>query len=412
MRDVVVSAGRLGKQYSLGAGAPYQTLRERMNGLFKAPARLLRRRAGRKNRPCESSFWALKDVSFDIKRGEVVGIIGRNGAGKSTLLKILSRITEPTEGEADLHGRVGSLLEVGTGFHHELTGRENIFLNGAILGMRRAEIDRKFDEIVAFAEVDKFIDTPVKHYSSGMYMRLAFAVAAHLEPEILMVDEVLAVGDASFQQKCLNKMGDSARGGRTILFVSHNLSAVRTLCSRVCVLKQGMLVFDGPVNDGLAYYSVEQERISNCWLRPTELSCDKLAFTEIAAELKGRQPTHTLMVEMRLREAARYLPAFVALDITDEIGSVLMQALPCCDAFLHPNGQGHVVRVTVELPPLIPGTYAVTAWVGPHNTHTYDLVESAVRFVIDESPTENRTFPHSRQHGALVPRSQMEHHSL
>ena len=191
------------------------------------------------------SIWALKDVSFDINRGEVVGIIGRNGAGKSTLLKILSEITEPTEGRVEIHGRVGSLLEVGTGFHPELTGRENVYLNGAILGMKRAEIERKFDEIVAFAEVEKFIDTPVKHYSSGMYLRLAFAVAAHLEPEILIVDEVLAVGDAAFQKKCLGKMAGVAKEGRTVLFVSHNMPAITRLCERAILLDEGRLLQDG-----------------------------------------------------------------------------------------------------------------------------------------------------------------------
>ena len=194
----------------------------------------------------DNTIWALKDVSFTINRGEVVGIIGRNGAGKSTLLKILSRITEPTIGFAEIHGRVGSLLEVGTGFHAELTGRENIYLNGAILGMRKTEIERKFDEIVAFAEVEHFIDTPVKHYSSGMYLRLAFAVAAHLEPEILLVDEVLAVGDAQFQRKCMAKMEDVGRQGRTVLFVSHNMPAVTRLCQRTILLGKGGVQMDGP----------------------------------------------------------------------------------------------------------------------------------------------------------------------
>ena len=191
--------------------------------------------------PPIDTIWALKDVSFDVRRGEVIGIIGRNGAGKSTLLKILSRITEPTEGYADINGRVASLLEVGTGFNQELTGRENIYLNGAILGMKRDEIERKFDEIVAFAEVEKFIDTPVKHYSSGMHLRLAFAVAAHLEPEILLVDEVLAVGDVAFQRKCLGKMSDDALQGRTVLFVSHNMQAVRSLCQKTIWLQDGQV---------------------------------------------------------------------------------------------------------------------------------------------------------------------------
>ncbi len=203
-------------------------------------------------------FWALKDVSFEVKPGEAVGIIGRNGAGKSTLLKLLSRITEPTQGRIELEGRVASLLEVGTGFHPELTGRENIFLNGAILGMHRAEIKKKFDEIVAFAEVEKFLDTPVKHYSSGMYMRLAFAVAAHLEPEILIVDEVLAVGDCEFQKKCLGKMEDVSHSGRTILFVSHNMDAILRLCSRAILLQAGRVLEAGPVQPVVTRYTTIQ----------------------------------------------------------------------------------------------------------------------------------------------------------
>ncbi len=201
-----------------------------------------------------NSIWALKDVSFDVKQGQVLGVVGRNGAGKSTLLKLLSRVTEPTEGEAEIRGRVGSLLEVGTGFHPELTGRENIYLNGAILGMKRVEIDRKFDEIVEFAEVDKFIETPVKRYSSGMYLRLAFAVAAHLEPEILVVDEVLAVGDAEFQRKCLGKMGDVAREGRTVLFVSHNMSAVLRLTDETIVIDKGGLLLRAPTPEAVDFY--------------------------------------------------------------------------------------------------------------------------------------------------------------
>ena len=208
----------------------------------------------------DRTLWALKDVSFDVQHGEIVGIIGRNGAGKSTLLKILSRITDPTEGEIEIKGRVGSLLEVGTGFHPELTGRENIFLNGAILGMKRAEIAARFDEIIAFAGTEKFLDTPVKYYSSGMYMRLAFAIAAHLEPEILVIDEVLAVGDAEFQKKCLGKMGDVARSGRTVLFVSHNLAAVNSLCRRAIWLNEGRALLDGPAPEVVQSYLSQSAR--------------------------------------------------------------------------------------------------------------------------------------------------------
>jgi lipopolysaccharide transport system ATP-binding protein len=238
----------LSKRYRIGvAPERYRTLRDQIAGAVRS----LGRRAARQE---ESIFWALRDVSFDIEQGEVVGIIGRNGAGKSTLLKILSRITEPTEGRLEVRGRAGSLLEVGTGFHPELSGRENIYLNGAILGMRRDEINRQFDAIVEFAEVGKFLDTPVKRYSSGMYVRLAFAVAAHLNPEILIVDEVLAVGDAAFQKKCLGKMGEVAKQGRTVLFVSHNLVAVERLCSRAIRLERGEKVDDGRPSEVVARY--------------------------------------------------------------------------------------------------------------------------------------------------------------
>src|SRR5271157_788949 len=238
-RSIVVE--NVSKSYRLGE-AHATMLREVLMGS-------LRRLAGRAPAPSRSLKWALDGVSLEVEQGEVVGIIGRNGAGKSTLLKVLSRITYPTSGRVEVSGRVGSLLEVGTGFHDELSGRENIYLNGAILGMRKSEIDRKFDEIVSFAEIGKFLDTPVKHYSSGMYVRLAFSVAAHLEPEILLVDEVLSVGDASFQKKCLGKMGQVSREGRTILFVSHNMAAVKALCSRAVLMKDGSIAASGSVAD-------------------------------------------------------------------------------------------------------------------------------------------------------------------
>lgn len=256
MSDAVIQVKGLGKKYRIlhQAGRQrYTALRDviaqKFNGLFQ------NRESEIRDRKSVEDFWALKEVSFEIKQGEVVGIIGRNGAGKSTLLKILSRVTEPTAGSVRLRGRMASLLEVGTGFHPELTGRENVFLNGAILGMTKAEIKRKFDEIVAFADVEKFLDTPVKRYSSGMYVRLAFAVAAHLEPEILIVDEVLAVGDAQFQKKCLGKMQDvSSKEGRTVLFVSHNMTAVQTLCRRAMLLVQGSLVTDEPAASVITHY--------------------------------------------------------------------------------------------------------------------------------------------------------------
>ncbi len=248
----IVRVKNLSKQYHIGSrDAAYDTLRESIVEAVRTPLRRLRRRNGK---PTSETIWALKGATFDVESGEVVGIIGRNGAGKSTLLKLLSRITEPTTGRAELYGRVASLLEVGTGFHPELTGRENIYLNGAILGMKKTEIDSKFDEIVTFSELERFLDTPVKRYSSGMYMRLAFAVASHLEPEILVIDEVLAVGDVSFQKKCLAKMGDVARAGRTVLFVSHNMVAVQSLCTRAIWLEEGELRRDGKTNEVISDY--------------------------------------------------------------------------------------------------------------------------------------------------------------
>lgn len=255
MNNIAIRIDNISKQYRIGGKQEqYRTLRDTVASAATAPLRAVRNIGRSNGSRADNTVWALKNVSFDVEPGEVVGIIGRNGAGKSTLLKILSRITEPTEGQAEIYGRVGSLLEVGTGFHQELTGRENIYLNGAILGMQRTEINRKFDEIVSFAEVEKFIDTPVKHYSSGMYLRLAFAVAAHLEPEILLIDEVLAVGDAAFQKKCLGKMGEVAQEGRTILFVSHNMGAIRSLCSKGIVLDNGAITESGSVTRAIETY--------------------------------------------------------------------------------------------------------------------------------------------------------------
>src|SRR5215471_2621315 len=251
MSEAVIQVEGIGKRYRVGERERYLALRDviarAVNASFGGNG------AGKKL----DYLWALKDLSFDVKRGEVVGLIGRNGAGKSTLLKILARVTKPTEGWAEVRGRVGSLLEVGTGFHPELTGRENTFLSGAILGMSKSEIEKKFDEIVAFAELEKFIDTPVKHYPSGMYVRLAFAVAAHLEPEILLVDEVLAVGVINFQRKCLGKMGEVAKGGRTVVLVSHQLNQIRRLCQRVIILDQGAIEFEGSTANATTRYYAE-----------------------------------------------------------------------------------------------------------------------------------------------------------
>ena len=247
MSDIAIKAEGLGKRYRIGALERENALRHVLGPILRAPWMLLKREK-------KEMFWALKDVNLEVKHGEVLGLIGRNGAGKTTLLKILSRITKPTSGWAELYGRVGSLLEVGTGFHPELTGRDNTYLSGAILGMSKREINRKFDEILAFAEIEKFIDTPVKHYSSGMYVRLAFAVAAHLEPEILLVDEVLAVGDITFQKKCLGKMGDVAKEGRTVIFVSHNVTAITRLCNRCALMQGGTVIADGDTHEVVTTY--------------------------------------------------------------------------------------------------------------------------------------------------------------
>jgi lipopolysaccharide transport system ATP-binding protein len=266
--DPIIQVENLGKKYLIshqqeGRGR-YQSLRDTLTNGLRAAGRRLVRPFARTERPGKEEFWALKDVSFEVKRGEVVGIIGRNGAGKSTLLKILSRITEPTTGRVTLHGRVASLLEVGTGFHPELTGRENVYLNGAILGMSRAEIKKKFDEIVAFAEVEKFLDTPVKRYSSGMYMRLAFAVAAHLDPEILVVDEVLAVGDTAFQKKCLDRMDQVSASGRTVLFVSHNIGSLLSICQTGILLDAGQVIHHGSIRSTtVKYHSRSNEQPSS-----------------------------------------------------------------------------------------------------------------------------------------------------
>ena len=303
MNDTVIHVENLGKQYRIGtAPERYKTLRDTLVAGINAPINRLKRGASAmRNASAASIIWALRDITFDVPRGKVLGIVGRNGAGKSTLLKILSRVTEPTEGYAEIHGRVGSLLEVGTGFHPELTGRENIYLNGAILGMKRTEIERKFDEIVSFSEVEQFIDTPVKRYSSGMYLRLAFAVAAHLEPEILVVDEVLAVGDAEFQRKCMGKMSDVAQAGRTVLFVSHNMSAVLRLTEETLVLDKGRLVYRAPTPQAVDYYMAAGftgagERI---WLAE-EIPAEAAPFRPLA--LRVREPRGLVVDTLRSTE--------------------------------------------------------------------------------------------------------------
>lgn len=418
MSDDVIRVENLGKKYRIRHEQTrrYTALRDvianKLGSLLRAPGALLRRNGRVRSSmspPAQEDFWALKDVSFEIKRGEVVGIIGRNGAGKSTLLKILSRITEPTRGRVSIKGRVASLLEVGTGFHAELTGRENIFLNGAILGMTRVEIKRKFDEIVAFAEVEKFLDTPVKRYSSGMYVRLAFAVAAHLEPEILIIDEVLAVGDAGFQKKCLGKMSDVAHGGRTVIFVSHNMIALRSLCTRGIVLDEGIQKIDGLINEALNFYSANSVvAVRQSWTRRTPIVEEKMAFEEINGEISGEQPYLILECELSLRCIEACPPCFVAVDICDGTSTPIMQALPHPEPFIKGSPGSHRLRLHIELPPLIPGVYQADFWVGSHYTRTFDHIRAGLAFEVTETPSKNRSFPHCSAHGHVVPPSVCE----
>jgi lipopolysaccharide transport system ATP-binding protein len=407
MSKPVISVENLGKVYRIGhqtGGPRYTALRDVISDSFR---RLIRRQP-QGNSLSQEDFWALQDVSFEVKQGEVMGIIGRNGAGKSTLLKILSRITEPTKGRVRVRGRVASLLEVGTGFHPELTGRENIFLNGAILGMTRVEIRRKFDEIVAFAEIEKFIDTPVKRYSSGMYVRLAFAVAAHLEPEILIVDEVLAVGDSEFQKKCMGKMQEVHQTARTILFVSHNTGAIQTLCTRAVLLKHGRIEQTGEVGrvvDHYLYAGESEKNASSSWIRPgKESSSGRAFFTEITARLEGEQPYMQLSCELKIKCIDKNCPkTFVSLDICDIAGTPFLNPVPVPHPFIEMTEGDYLLNFQVDLPPLIPGRYLVSVWIGPDYTSQIDYVTHAVEFTIEDTPTVGRTYPHFRDLGYVVP---------
>jgi lipopolysaccharide transport system ATP-binding protein len=367
LTEAVIQVDRLSKRYRLGARRrSYRTLRDTLAGALAgaatAPARWLQRRGKGEG---AGTFWALQDVSFELRSGQVLGLIGANGAGKSTLLKILSRITEPTAGRAVLRGRVGSLLEVGTGFHGELSGRENIFLNGAILGMKRSEIARQFDRIVAFAEVEAFVDTAVKHYSSGMYLRLAFAVAAHLEPEILLVDEVLAVGDAVFQKRCLGKIGEVAQEGRTVIFVSHNLSAVERLCDSALLLDHGRVAFQGPTPDAIERYLQAgpgaDGMLAEASRRPGR---GRVRFTRIRVLCDGRPAAHLasgarveLFLDYESTEpirGARIRAAWMNL-----LGDTLFVCLNDAAGYPIPELPGPSGTVRIEIPdlPLNTGTY-------------------------------------------------------
>ena len=371
----------------------YLSFRERILSGFKS------------DKGTAEDFWAIDDVSFEVGPGESIGIIGRNGAGKSTLLKLLSKITTPTKGKMIARGRMASLLEVGTGFHPELTGRENIFLNGSLLGMKRKEISLRFDEIINFSGVEKFLDTPLKHYSSGMQLRLAFSVAAFLEPEILIIDEVLAVGDAEFQKKCLGKMEDVAKSGRTILFVSHNMAAVENLCSRGILLNGGRIILDDHISKVTREYQKNlASNVGAVWNR-SKGNDSQLFFQSIELELLGNQPLHQLKLRTVLKSTYQHPKAFIAFDFLNSLGQTFMQAIPQIEPFIAFNSESQEITTVVNLPALIPDTYYVTAWIGPHNSQTYDILKEIVCFEINQSPSPGRTFPHSHDHGVLVPPS-------
>ncbi|MDP2895372.1 MAG: ABC transporter ATP-binding protein [bacterium] len=392
MSETVIRVENLSKQYRIGVKERYGCLRDSLVQGLTAPFRRLRR-FGQKPSPDEM-IWALKDVSLEVQQGEVVGIIGRNGAGKSTLLKVLSRITEPTEGEVRIRGRVASLLEVGTGFHPELTGRENIFLNGAILGMSRKEIECKFDDIVAFSEIEKLIDTPVKRYSSGMYVRLAFSVAAHLESEILLVDEVLAVGDAAFQKKCLGNMGEVAKGGRTVLFVSHNMGAVRGLCKRAIWLDNGQLRMDGIVADSIAAYLTASSFIDqgvNVEQMPRVTGGRDIRLTRLELLNGSAQPTRHFRYgdAMIMRFYFRVLNTghrYFAIEwvISTLTGDRVLYASssPQGAVLIKPTDSSGCIECRIPHLPLAVGTYRVNCLLSLPHQERIDEVEGAATFEV------------------------------
>jgi lipopolysaccharide transport system ATP-binding protein len=389
MPDIAIRVDALSKRYTIGRRHASRTAREALMSALSAPVRRARRAlASRHDRgdADETTLWALKDVTFEVKHGEVVGVIGRNGAGKSTLLRILSRITEPTRGEAEIFGRVGSLLEVGTGFHPDLTGRENAFLNGAILGMSRAEVQRKFDEIVAFAEVERFIDTPVKHYSSGMYTRLAFAVAAHLEPEILVVDEVLAVGDAEFQRKCLGRMGEVARQGRTVLFVSHNMGSVQALCSRAILLSHGVVLVDADASATVKRYLSDTATEDEVTRPPNKNGDPTITGVSARVQDSADAPCVRLSVEITSARART-----VSLDFRLFDGMANPVGCGCLGAWreeekLHVNPGRNRYEVEVDTSRLAIGSYILSLDLTIPMVLFFDRLEHAVRFDIARPP--------------------------
>jgi lipopolysaccharide transport system ATP-binding protein len=383
MSHFAIQVRDLAKEYTLGErqGRNYKSVRDVVSGMFTP---------GNGRRTPKETFWALKDVNFDVQHGEVLGVIGRNGAGKSTLLKVLTRITEPTRGEVRLRGRVGSLLEVGTGFHPELTGRENIYLNGAILGMHRRETAAKFDEIVDFAEVEQFIDTPVKRYSSGMYLRLAFAVAAHLEPEILLVDEVLAVGDAAFQKKCLGKMGDVAKAGRTVLFVSHNMAAMSSLCENGLMLASGQVVKYGGIQEVIKHYLENNETHKSLFadLTHTRRKGSQKAHIRsihlLSGEGENRFP-HTgedIEFKLEVESTQAIYDAILCITIYDLLGNRLIDAATDMLGWTISMKANEIKTWVVHLKNVLlrTGQYRVEFFLGLQYVEAFDIVEDALIF--------------------------------
>jgi ABC-type polysaccharide/polyol phosphate transport system, ATPase component len=398
MSSAVIRVENLGKLYRIGERVPYFTLRDVLSRAVTAPLNNLKPQSNSSVKNGASEVWALKDVSFEVGQGEVIGIIGRNGAGKSTLLKILSRVTRPTLGHAQICGRMGSLLEVGTGFHRELTGRENTYMNGAILGMSKRDIDRRFDEIVAFAEIEKFIDTPVKHYSSGMHARLAFSVAAHLEPEILLVDEVLAVGDVAFQKKCLGRMGDSAKEGRTVLFVSHNMSAVAMLCKSAIVMETGRVKTMGNVQQAIAKYletGVDRNTIIHHLegvprhdpSLHQEVEFLTLSLDECPTKLVPADADITMLITVRGNQTVRNFSFYLTVYASDgaPVGS-------CSGEETHSiqNGETGIYSLRLPNPRLAPGYYRIDLGVGTGNERTgfreFDATSPVLDFEIMAPP--------------------------
>jgi lipopolysaccharide transport system ATP-binding protein len=386
----IIKVRNLSKRYRIGARQEaFPTLRDSITQTLRAPFDRFRRNGTHDG----NTIWALKDVSFEVAPGEVVGIIGRNGAGKSTLLKILSRIVTPTIGQVDLYGRVASLLEVGTGFHVELSGRENIYLNGAILGMKKSEINRKFDEIVAFSEIETFIDTQVKHYSSGMYMRLAFAVAAHLEPEILLVDEVLAVGDAGFQKKCLGKMHEVGREGKTVIFVSHNMAAIQNLCGRVILIGNGQVEYSGGTNDGIDRYmatakiltSGEMDLAAHPMREKGKIPLLRaIRLLDNNGVSKSRfSPREPMRIELTFDPIVDLDDPQFGIGVDDSLGTrIFSLATYLSDAVLVPLKQPSRVICSIDQLSLAPGRYHLSLSAGTIRNMLMDAIENAVSFEV------------------------------